>query len=213
MKKIAAVIGDFYHHPESIHESMGAALQQLDERAAVSYVKVTELKDAIAKQPDLIVLYAENRIDPREEQSQLWMTKELEADIAQYVQNGGRWLAWHSGMASFPLEGDYVKMLRGHFAYHPDQQTVKYTAAAEQSLIRKDTTFEFMDEHYFVECDEANTQVFLRSESVDGSSIAGWHHDYGQGRVYCLAPAHNCGGLLNRDFLHVLTQVFQGILE
>ncbi|KRE46591.1 hypothetical protein ASG81_11075 [Paenibacillus sp. Soil522] len=61
-------------------------------------------------------------------------------------------------------------------------------------------TFEFVDEHYFVHCDEENTEVFLRSASTDGESIAGWRHRFAAGRVSCLTPAHREEGLLHSDF-------------
>ncbi|WP_241158355.1 ThuA domain-containing protein [Cohnella candidum] len=61
-----------------------------------------------------------------------------------------------------------------------------------------------LDEHYFVEYDSARTETFLRSESVDGSSVAGWRHTFGAGRVCCLTPAHRREGLLQPDFQRLL---------
>ncbi|WP_235548826.1 ThuA domain-containing protein [Paenibacillus sp. Soil522] len=113
------------------------------------------------------------------------------------MENGGGWLAWHSGLASYPVDSSYTRMLRGYFLSHPEQhKPVSYIAAGNG----QQGTFEFVDEHYFVHCDEENTEVFLRSASTDGESIAGWRHRFAAGRVSCLTPAHREEGLLHSDF-------------
>ncbi|WP_052087821.1 hypothetical protein [Paenibacillus wynnii] len=71
-----------------------------------------------------------------------------------------------------------------------------------------DESFSFKDEHYFVECAEDKTEVFLRSTSSDGASAAGWAHFFGRGRVGCITPAHLAEGLLNPDFIAVMRRLF-----
>lgn len=89
--------------------------------------------------------------------------------------------------------------------YHPEKlHLVHYKAFANNSVLPSTTSFEIVDEHYFVHCDSENTNVFLYSESIDGQSAAGWSHSFGEGKVCCLTPAHNKEGLLNEEFLEIL---------
>jgi type 1 glutamine amidotransferase len=129
------------------------------------------------------------------------MSPEIEATIVAYVEGGGRWLALHTGMAGYDKDGAYVKMLRGRFLHHPPMNDVTYIRASDGEEVM--TLF---DEHYFVEVDEAGTDVFLRSRSADGVSPAGWEHAFGRGRVCCLTPAHAREALLDPKFQALLAE-------
>lgn len=202
MKKIVAIVGDFYHQAEPSTESLNLALKSLIDSGEITlrYISVDQIQSALTEGPDAVILFAEDRISPQENENARWMSNEVSASIAKYVEAGGGWLAWHSGLASYDIEGDYVTMLRGYFLHHPQlHQLVTYTAEDQSS-------FDIMDEHYFVECKEEQTEVFLRSDSIDGSSIAGWHHSFGAGRVCCFTPAHRLEGLLHPEVLKLLKQ-------
>lgn len=193
MKKIVALVGDYYHNAEVSSKALNSALQPLidEQEVELSYTTVDEFMDVLLKRPDLVILFKENRLNPQDNQVDVWMTPAVSEAITQYVDGGGSWFAWHSGMASYDKDSAYINMLRGYFKHHPEKhQMVTYKENAHPS-------FELLDEHYFVFCDEAHTEVFLRSESIDGSSIAGWRHEYGAGKVYCLTPAHNEEALLH----------------
>jgi type 1 glutamine amidotransferase len=139
---------------------------------------------------------------PEDEQVKEWMDAQVSRQIERYVREGGSWLAWHSGLASYPEDGEYVRMLSGSFEFHPDQhQVTRYTPSAG---IGGGPSFAFLDEHYFVRCAEEEIEIFLRSESVDGTSIAGWRHNFGFGRVCCLSPTHRLEGLMDPDFMETL---------
>lgn len=211
MKRITAVVGDYYHQEDNGRQALQAALQKWAGPADVSlrYVEAGRLEEALAEAPDAVVLFKEDRVAPQEDDQARWMTEAVAASIARYVQDGGGWLAWHSGLASYDPDGAYVTMLHGHFLHHPHtHQIVRYTPEGS-GFPGLDQAFEFVDEHYFVACDTERTEVFLRSSSVDGNSIAGWRHEEGRGRVCCLTPAHRQEGLGNPDFLHVLGQTLR----
>ncbi|MFC5528790.1 ThuA domain-containing protein [Cohnella yongneupensis] len=199
MKQIVAMLGDYYHREADSRASLLAALQsQLGEGSInVRFIGKDQLVGVLSEQPDAVVLFAEDRLTPQEDEDAKWMTDEIAASIVRYVEAGGGWLAWHSGLASYDPQGDYVSMLKGYFLSHPSEhQPVKYSG--------DNIAFEIMDEHYFVECRTEETEVFLRSSSIDGASIAGWRHAHGAGRVLCLTPAHRPEGLLHADVLKLL---------
>lgn len=211
MKRVLAIVGDFYHDAELAKKSFDRVVEPFvkDGRLQVAYAGVEQLEQELVRPsgvlPDLVVLFAEDRIDPQSEQVKQWMTPPVAENIADYVAGGGAWLAWHSGLASYPVGGAYVRMLQGHFLSHPSEHSkVTYTPLPGTELGELGASFAFMDEHYFVACDESKTTVFLRSSSIDGESTAGWYHAYGSGRVGCLTPAHLSEGLLMPQFIEVM---------
>lgn len=208
MKNITAVIGDYYHDEALYNESLTTALKPLidTDEVSLNVVKAMDLSRVLPSKPELLIIAVEDRVDPEGDPELKWMTSEMSDQLVSYVEQGGSLLAWHSGLASYDPEGSYVRMLRGYFVMHPDvNKPVKY----EGEHI---APFEFMDEHYFVQCDEENTHVFLRSVSEDGNSIAGWHHSIGTGRVSCLTPAHRREGLLDQSFIQLLRQTVRDLL-
>lgn len=206
MKRIAAYIGDYYHPAKPIRQALESALhvELKDGSLAIRFAESPEqLTDWLERdEADAAILFAEDRVAPEEDPEKTWMNDEKAARIVRFVERGGGWLAWHSGLASYPEEGVYVRMLKGHFVMHPaEHQAVRYAPEGEAV---PPGSFEIADEHYFVHCDEAETEVFLRSESVDGRSVAGWRHRFGNGRVCCLTPAHRPAGLADEAFQSAL---------
>lgn len=207
MKRILAIVGDYYHDAGLARQSLQQVAEPLvtSGQLEVTFAGAEQLEQELMTRPDLIVLFAEDRINPQDEQVRQWMTVQIAEQIERYVNEGGAWLAWHSGLASYPEEGVYVKMLRGHFLSHPEQHSkVTYTPLSGTELGPLGDSFSFMDEHYFVACDEDETNVFMRSASVDGNSTAGWYHSYGSGRVACITPAHLSEGLLMPQFIDIM---------
>lgn len=216
MKRVLAVLGDYYHDAALAGKALGAVLEPYVAAgwAELSVVDAAQLAGKLEERPDLAVLFAENRTEPEKDENRLWMTPDAERKIDGYVAGGGAWLAWHSGMASYPADGAYVNMLKGRFLHHPEQHAiVTYSPVADTALGPLGAPFRFKDEHYFVECREEETNVFLRSASVDGESVAGWFHAHGAGRVACLAPAHLEEGLLHPDFVCVMRRVVAWCLQ
>jgi type 1 glutamine amidotransferase len=206
MKQLYAFLGDYYHQPELIKGSIKQALEHLDLKGKfkIHFCDVEDLVSILQQKPDCIIIFKEDRVNPNEAKVHTWMTDEIELEITRYVSEGGSWLAWHSGLASYKVKGEFTQMLRGYFEYHPEvNQTVSYTTISNvnHGVVIE---FEILDEHYFVHCDEANTEVFMRSKSIDGESIAGWRHPFGSGKVCCYTPAHRIEGLLDPNVISIL---------
>ena len=210
MKRVIAIVGDYYHNGDISRDALDWALDPLiDARELkVEYVPWEGLQEQLSSRPDAVVLFKENRLNPKDPEPELWMSETAAQAIKAYVDSGGGWLAWHSGLASYQYAEDqiYTNLLRGHFVSHPElNEGVRYTGSIPSPAgLGEAVDFTIQDEHYFVECDTDHTEVFLRSESEDGESIAGWRHGYGAGRVCCLTPAHKREGLLHSDFSEVL---------
>ncbi|MDF2963854.1 MAG: hypothetical protein K0S39_5589 [Paenibacillus sp.] len=206
MKTIYAIVGDFYHSEDNIRQSLSLALEPLTESGQVQleYISAEDLTGRLESKPAAVILFKEDRVNPRDETVQHWLTEDISTAISRYVEGGGGFLAWHSGLASYPPDSSFIRMLGGYFDYHPSKhQMVSYKGVLPSDNSRE-ISFEILDEHYFVICDEANTHVFLQSDSVDGHSIGGWTHSFGKGTVCCITPAHNKEALLHERLLELL---------
>ncbi|WP_419955369.1 ThuA domain-containing protein [Neobacillus niacini] len=193
MIRVAALVGDYWHSGDDAKAGLEAAIKRLpDKEIYVQYITHEEVSQVLDEQPDLFINAKMNVLNPKDEQKITWLSDEVDRKIERYVNEGGSVLAWHAGMAGYPSQSKYTKMLRGAFDYHPPGlQDVTY--------IQNDKTFSLSDEHYFVHCDVENTEVYLRSSGEAGDSIAGWQHSYGKGKVCCFTPAHTKEGLLNEN--------------
>jgi type 1 glutamine amidotransferase len=208
MKQVYAFLGNYYHPFEHVQSAIQLAFEHpiLKENFVLHISDVNELVPILQLKPDCVILFKEDRVNPNEAEVQTWMTDDIAAEITRYVEYGGSWLAWHSGLASYNPDGEFVQMLRGYFQHHPAlNQPVIYTAF-DQINPEGNVKFEILDEHYFVYCDEASTEIFLLSESIDGKSIAGWRHSFGLGKVCCLTPAHRKEGLQDSNVISILAE-------
>ncbi|WP_312095926.1 ThuA domain-containing protein [Niallia sp.] len=201
---ILAIVGDYYHPKEAILQSLEQVLSA-HEKIELEIGNPHHLLEKLAEKPDVVILFSENRVNPTDDNVHTWMTEEIADAIIQFVESGGGWLAWRSGLASYEIDSNYAKMLRGYFKYHPNQhQIVHYSNTTDNDILSSGVSFDLLDEHYFVHCDTDQTTVFLQATSVNGQSIAGWYHTYGNGKVCCLTPTHNKEGLLDPAFIEVL---------
>jgi type 1 glutamine amidotransferase len=209
-KKIYSVLGDYYHEHDLLLDALNKAIRPLLSYIELFDIIADDLPEIITQKPNLIILNKENRVNPAEQEKQYWMTRSIEKQIFDYVVNGGSFIAWHAGLASYPVEGQFYSMLKGYFKSHPnDHIMVKYIFTEGMLVTDKPVNFEVLDEHYFVECNSSDTNVFLVSQSVEGSSVAGWAHKFGNGRVCCITPSHMKEGLLHMGMLNLLQQCIQ----
>lgn len=187
MEKVLAIVGDYYHPEEKIKKTLDFVLEDIYK---INYASINTFSTLIRENPYLVIIGRENKLNPQDENSLTWMDEKIENLLVDYVSNGGKLLVLHSGLASYDVEGKYVKELtKGYFKYHSERKMVKYYGRYPNE--EKEISFEIFDEHYFVEVDRENTNIFLYSASLDGESIAGWYHNYGKGKILCLTPAHN----------------------
>lgn len=189
MERVLAIVGDYYHPEEKIKETLELVLKNT---YRIEYASTNNFSMLIREDPYLVIIGRENKLNPQDENSLTWMDNKIENLLIAYVSNGGKLLVLHSGLASYDVNGKYVRELtRGYFKYHPERKMVKYYGRYPDN--RGDIYFEIFDEHYFVEVDKEGTNIFLYSTSLDGESVAGWYHEYGKGKILCLTPAHNEG--------------------
>lgn len=206
--RVLAVVGDYYHDEKLFKDTLDKVTHSIEE-VEVMYTDRKNVIDKLNLQPSLVILAAENRLNPEDENVKSWMTTEDAEAIDTYVKKGGSWFAWHSGLAGYEELTEYVKLLGGYFTHHPDDHAqVRYTFKESSLYKEKQPSFEISDEHYFVQL-MGEVDVFLESSSKDGDSIAGWTKTVGKGKVAAYTPAHKEEGLSHPQVHKDLTSIIK----
>lgn len=119
-----------------------------------------------------------------------WVTEGIQEAFVAYVRQGNGLLAVHSGTvyAQMPvLRG----LMGGTFTQHPKQCPVTVEPQEGHPLTAGATPFRLVDEHYFMELDDAQADLFMTTTSEHGTQPGGWTRVEGEGRVCVLSPGHN----------------------
>ena len=120
-----------------------------------------------------------------------WMTDFVQAAFHIYVQNGNGLLVLHSGTAGYERTFVLRALMGGVFREHPEQCPVTTEPLADHPLTAGSDTFTLIDEHYLMDLDDDQVDVFLHTISEHGSQPGGWRKYEGDGRVCVLTPGHN----------------------
>ncbi len=119
-----------------------------------------------------------------------WVNEKVRRAFVDYVRQGNGLLAVHSGT----VYGDVPTMralIGGAFVSHPQQCPVTVEPLEGHLLTAGITPFTVVDEHYFMELDDAGADLFLTTTSEHGTQPGGWIRSEGEGRVCVLTPGHN----------------------
>lgn len=145
-------------------------------------------KEKLAQYP-AVILSKSNHVSSTNYQP--WMTEEIEIAFRDYVRRGHGLLVIHSGSARYGENKILRALIGGVFTHHPPQCEVAIEARADHFLCDASTRFTVFDEHYFMELDDKNADVFLTATSEHGTQPAAWTREEEQGRVGVLTPGHN----------------------
>jgi type 1 glutamine amidotransferase len=120
-----------------------------------------------------------------------WMTETIQQSFLDYVQRGNGLLVLHAGTAGYENEKILRMLMGGVFREHPEQCPVTVEPRASHPLTKGSETFVLVDEHYFMDLDDDQADVFLTIKSEHGAQPGGWTRTEGDGRVCVLTPGHN----------------------
>jgi type 1 glutamine amidotransferase len=150
----------------------------------------------------LVVLVKANNISSTDKTE--WMTGEIETAFLDYVRRGNGLLALHSGTAGYRQRPILRRLLGGVFEKHPPQCPVTVEPKQDHPLTAGSASFTLQDEHYFMEMDDPQVDLFLTTTSEHGTQPGGWTRTEGQGRVCVLTPGHNKEVWLHPSFQALL---------
>lgn len=208
MKKVLALVGDYYHPSDYLKRALRMVVKkdyQLD-----IYSNHQEIDWDGLIEYDVLILATWGRInDPQDEG--YWIREYHEKRIDQFLAEGGKLFLIHSGSASYPKEGLFRKMAGGHFLEHPeDQPELNFEVVDDNPITEGIKDFDFKDEQYFVEVDENEVDIFLKAKSDEfGETPSGWTKKYKNGKVFVLTPGHSLAVFEN----DMLQKLISNILE
>jgi hypothetical protein len=188
MKKILALVGDYYHPSDYLKQALKMIIKNnyhLDIYSSHQEVNWEGLMEY-----DVLILATWGKINDPEDDA-YWLDEYHEKKIDQFLAEGGKLFLVHSGTASYPRDGLFREIAGGHFIEHPEEHPeITIKAAADNFLTQGITDFKITDEQYFMNVDP-EVEIFLKAESDQfGESTAGWSKDYKNGKVIVLTPGH-----------------------
>lgn len=133
-----------------------------------------------------------------------WLSEAGQAAFPEHIGRGNGLLVIHSGSAGYEGRPAMRRLMGGAFAHHPPQCPVTVAARAGHPLGAGCAPFTLVDEHYFMELDDSEADVFLTASSEHGAQPAGWTRREGEGRVCVLTPGHNLEVWLHRSYQAVI---------
>jgi type 1 glutamine amidotransferase len=182
------VICDDYYHPARIPRAGLAPLEQ----AGWTFDWIEQpgewSAERMAEYP-LVILTKANNVSATDKTP--WASAEVAAAFQEYVRAGNGLLVIHSGSAGYRELPGLRSLMGGAFAMHPPQCPVTVTGQIGHPLAEGSAPFTLVDEHYHMDLDDAQADVFLTASSEHGDQPAGWTRAEGAGRVCVLTPGHN----------------------
>lgn len=120
-----------------------------------------------------------------------WATEKIAKAFVDFVASGNSILFLHSGTALYDNAPSLCRLMGGAFTGHPPQCPVTVAPCAGHPLTVDSAPFTLVDEHYMMEMNDPDVDLFLYSQSEHGTQPAGWTRYEGKGRVCVLTPGHN----------------------
>ncbi len=182
------VLCDDYWHPAHTPRTGLAPL----ENAGFAFDWIEHAGDWSAERMagySLVVLTKSNNVSAADREP--WVTEEVQAAFRDYVRAGNGLLAIHSGTAEYRDLPVLRGVLGGVFASHPPQCPVTVEPRPDHPLVAGSAPFTLTDEHYIMDLDDTQADVFLTTRSEHGAQPGGWTRLEGDGRVCVLTPGHN----------------------
>lgn len=206
MKKILVLCDDVWHPAEVIERGMRPLA---GEKYSLDFVKTAKdiLTPKMIKEYPLVICAKANNVTsgnpaPWFENT---VTEVMGGEFLQYVEQGGAFLAIHSGNV-FTGAGDgveeYIRFVGNRFISHPLRCEVILEKKTEHPIMKgvKDR-FAVRDEHYQIEMLTEDAKVFLTSSSEKGGiQTAGYTRSMGEGRLCVLTPGHTLSVWQNPEF-------------
>jgi uncharacterized protein len=155
----------------------------------------------------VVILSKSNNVTAANESA--WMTESAAQAFVDYVRQGKGLLVIHSGSAGYKEVPALRSLMGGVFDHHPEQCPVTVTPVEGKPMAAGSQPFTCKDEHYFMELDDQNVDVFLKSSSLHGEQPAGWTRQEGNGRVCMLTPGHNLEIWLDPGFQTLIRTAIQ----
>ena len=195
------LIGDRYHPPSYIRPPLESALGKIGMPVQFIY-DVTKLNAAALKNARLLVVLRDGMIWPKptadkpDGEAVWWMTGEQEKAIADFVSNGGGFLALHNATALRRIDAAgslYRDVLGSSYNGHGagDEKFAVKPIVTDHPVTKGVTEYPAIDERHNPTMHAKDATILLQAISGDKTSVNGYVRTFGKGRVCHLANGHN----------------------
>jgi type 1 glutamine amidotransferase len=200
------VIGDRPHEPGHIEAGLRPALEQAG-MSAFFTVDARALTAANLESVRLLVILRDGATWPSAAgKFKIWMTREQEEAVVNFVKRGRGLLALHNATALYPDGGPYLRLVGGRYTTHGPLERFRISVLDRLHPITRDVhDFEVADEQHLPIPDRPRVHLLLESRSAEGAvGAAGWAHEFERGRVCYLANGHTREALNHPEFQKLL---------
>ena len=240
--RVLALIGDRYHNSDYIRVSLNKLFQELNLRVDYT-INYDEISGGLLRNYRLLVCLRDGMIWPNgylepndydysrelensrewpKEEFQPWITEEQGKAIRDFVAAGNGLYALHNSSNISLYSKAFREVMGGAYIGHPPLRPFRVRVASRNHPITQGIEdFTVNDEQHFVTCDRDPKNIILRSENVDGlvyenlgaTSIAGWAHDYGKGRVVFTAVGHTLHAMWQPEYFKIQKNSVRWLLK
>ena len=219
MPRALVLIGDHYHPPSYIRPALEAAFRAIGLPAQFIY-DVTKLNAKSLKNARLLVVLRDGMIWPNitaqkpDGEAVWWMTAEQEKAIADFVSNGGGFLALHNATALRRIdaaESLYRTVLGSSYNGHgaSDEKFTVKVVNTEHPVTKGVSEYTAVDERHDPTMSAKDAAILLQAISGDKTSVNGYVRTFGKGRVCHLANGHNIEMLACPAMQHLIANAAQ----
>jgi type 1 glutamine amidotransferase len=200
------LIGDRPHEPGHIETGLRPALETAGVDTYFT-VDTRALSAANLKRVQLLIILRDGATWPDgPAKLKVWMTREQENAVVEFVERGGGLLALHNALAIYPERGPYLRLAGGAYTTHGPLERFRVSVLDRSHFITHDVhDFEVANEQHTPTADRSRVHLLLESRSALGViGAAGWARQAGKARVCYLANGHTREALTHPEFQTLL---------
>lgn len=206
MKKAFFLVGDYWHHKETIEPLKNILYPETDWE--VIFTERPEILMELNEAPDLIISF-KDPIENDQIPTPVWCDEAWTNRLFEYVRDRGTGLLLvHAALTDMDEDHPIVRdMVQGMFKGHPQQCPVTFKPVREHEILEGIDEFILPenDEHYMMDMfNENDVQIIAQTESENGIQPGLWVRHLGNGRVCCITSGHTTKNLISEGYVKLM---------
>jgi type 1 glutamine amidotransferase len=201
------LIGDGPHEPQHLEQGLRPVFEATGIIPHFT-VDVRALSAENLSKVGLLVMLRDGLMRPSDDPKThyVWMTKDQQRAILEFVEQGGGFLNLHNSLGLYPEEGPYLKLAAGKYVGHGPLERFRVEPVDDDHPITRGiAAYSVADEQHTPVVDLPRVRQLFRSESDSGvEGVAGWVLEPGAGRLCHLANGHTRDALEHPVYQQVL---------
>lgn len=206
--KVLVICDDLWHPAEVVEKGIACMDQEKYQFDFVRTAKDILTPELIAQYP-VIINTKGNAVNAAN--SAPWfeptVTEVGPEEFKEYVEAGGGFISLHASNTFRPETcKEFCDFVGNSFITHPLRCPVTVRPVGNHPVTEGVMEFLERDEHYMLDINAPDKEVFLESESEPGGKqIAGYTRTMGKGRLCVITPGHTLAVFKNENFRKLLS--------